>query len=225
MGVYNAKLLEINKEELLRYAGIKTRQKIDEKILEKVCEETKILIKPRGIWEIYNYNNENQTILSEEAIKLTGKLIGTHLKSSERVACMAVTIGEEITNEVTRRFEQGDYFFSLLLDAAGTATVEQVADEMEKQIRQEVVKEGCKMKWRYSPGYGDWSLDQQLEMFKLSKAAKIGMKLSEAKMLIPRKSITAIIGLTRNEICNEQKHKHNCENCNKNDCLARRNDN
>ena len=223
MPIYNAKLLEINKAELLRYAGLHKVKNIDEKILNEVCEEAKLLIKIRGIWKIYNYNCEKQKILSEPPVKIEGKSIENHLKLCEKVICVAVTIGEDITNEVTAHFNKGNYFFSILLDAAATTIVEQVADEMEKYIEPQILKEGYKMKWRFSPGYGDWSLNQQPDLFKLAGAEEIEMKLSESLMLIPRKSITAIIGLIKNNSYDKKNnHKSDCANCDKIECISRK---
>ena len=79
------------------------------------------------------------------------------------------------------------------------------------------------MRWRYSPGYGDWGLSQQKKFFQIIGAEKIGMSLSSAMMLIPRKSVTAIIGLEKisadgKNFANEKK---SCENCDKKNCPAR----
>ena len=82
------------------------------------------------------------------------------------------------------------------------------------------------MRWRFSPGYGDWPLEDQLDMIRLTEAYKIGLSLSTSLMLIPRKSITAIIGLYK-ETTSQAKEKTNhttkgCANCNKLDCPARK---
>ena len=221
MPIYNAKLLEINSAEVLRYAGLHKVREFDKKILNEACEEALLLIKIKGIWEIYNYDYENQTILSELPFKIEGKSIGNHLKNCDKVICIAVTIGEDITNEVSAQFEKGNYFFSVLLDAAATSAVEQAADAMEKYIEQQMSRDGYNM--RFSPGYGDWSLNQQPDLFRLSNAAEIGINLSETMMMIPRKSVTAVIGLIKKD---KQGKKHkavsDCQSCDKTDCSARR---
>ena len=224
MPIYNAKLTDIDVAETKRYAGLRKNISFDEKKIIEACEEAQILIEVQGNWEIYNYNYKNQTILSEIPVIIEGKSIGNHLKDCDKVVCMAVTVGEDIENEVTKKFQNGEYISSILLDAAATAAVEQAADAMEKAIEQNPLIRGYSMRWRFSPGYGDWSLEQQMELFRLSNAETIGIKLSSSLMMIPRKSITAIIGLINNktkEIKTEK--KNHCENCSSINCPNRQN--
>ena len=100
------------------------------------------------------------------------------------------------------------------MDAAATAAVEQAADELEKAIAREVAKESLKMRWRFSPGYGDWKLENQKKFFYVTGAPEIGISLTESLMLVPRKSVTAIIGLEKVFSDTKNiKHKKNCANC------------
>ena len=222
MPMYNAKLTNIDAAETKRYAGLRKNINFDEKKIFEACEEAQILIQVQGIWEIYNYNYKKQIILSEIPVIIEGNSIGAHLKHCDKVICMAVTVGEDIEIEVTKKFQNGEYINSILLDAAATAAVEQAADAMEKAIEHNPLTRGYSMRWRFSPGYGDWPLSQQLELFRLACAETIGIKLSSSMMMIPRKSITAIIGLEKKE--NKEmsiKTKHTCENCDKMDCINR----
>ena len=222
MPIYNAKLTSIDTVEMKRYAGLRKNINFDEKKIFEACEEAQILIDIQGIWEIYNYDYKNQIILSEMPVIIEGKSIGNHLKNCDKVICMAVTAGEEIEKEVTKKFQRGEYTSSILLDAAATAAVEQAADAMEKTIEQNPLIRGYSMRWRFSPGYGDWSLSQQTDLFRLSNAETIGIRLSSSMMMIPRKSITAIIGLIDNRNRDiKNKEKFSCENCNSVNCPNR----
>lgn len=222
MSIYNAQLLNIDPVETRRYAGLHKVKDFDDKSIINACEDAQLLIEIQGIWKIYNYDYKNQIILSEPNVIINGKSIGNHLSNCEKVICIAATVGEKIENEVTNRFNAGEYVSSILLDAAATTAVEQVADAMENAINQKVSREGYSMRWRFSPGYGDWSLDQQPDLFRLSGAAEIGIKLSSAMMMTPRKSITAIIGLFKKKIDNKKNNIiHNCLLCNKTDCSSR----
>ena len=140
----------------------------------------------------------------------------------EKIILLAATVGEAVESQVTKLFEDGEYSASVLLDAAATAAVEQIADAMEKTIRQKMTREGYTMRCRFSPGYGDWPLEQQPELIRLSRAEEIDIRLSAALMLIPRKSITAAIGLARNTKTSEPSHTpKGCASCDKRDCPSR----
>ena len=99
--------------------------------------------------------------------------------------------------------------------------VEQAADLMEKNFAAQFSKDGYKMRWRFSPGYGDWNLTEQEKFFKICGAEKIGLHLTSAMMLEPRKSVTAIIGLEKISTQKNFSIQKSCANCNKLDCSMR----
>ena len=255
MPIYNSPIFAIDAAEARRYAGL---QKADfsQQLIDEACMEAQLLIQPKGIWQLYDYedarqllhNTENplslpctiqpckdKTSTSNNCLALHGSSIGRHLTGCCKVIVMAATVGEAIEKQVTKSFEEGRYSFSVLLDAAATAAVEQVADAMEKTIHNEVKRLGLAMKWRFSPGYGDWPIQQQTEILNLAGGSDIGISLTESLMLMPRKSITAVIGLYYPDAvpnCNgSARHsgieaaasakKHDCRHCSKLDCPAR----
>ena len=223
MPIYNAPLLKIDVEETKRYAGLRKSESFDEKTISDICEDALLLLEVRGIWKIYNYDCEKNLVMSEPQFEVEGNSIVKHLSGCEKVACMAVTVGDKIERQVTEEFRKGGYVYSMILDAAATTAVEQAADELEKAIAAESAKEGYKMRWRYSPGYGDWSLTEQKKFFKITDAKEIGMRLSPAMMLMPRKSVTAIIGLEKVSVDKKiSDKKKTCEVCDKADCPARK---
>ena len=208
MPIYNARIVEVDAAETRRYAGLRKAENFGEKNIRDACAEALLLLNVRGVWEIYDYDDANHTVASEPPFTIVGNSIIKHLAGCEKVICMSATVGEEIEREVTKKFERGDYLASVLLDAAATAAVEQAADEMEKHFALTFAKDGFKLRWRFSPGYGDWNLTEQPKLFAAAGARQIGLNLSSAFMLEPRKSITAIIGLERatsKKICSPQK--------------------
>jgi cobalamin-dependent methionine synthase I len=48
---------------------------------------------------------------------------------------------------------------------------------------------------RYSPGYGDWNLDVQPEILATLDSGRIRLTSNISHILIPEKSVTAIIGI------------------------------
>ncbi len=218
--IYNAQILEIDAAETRRYAGLKKALNFGEKNIAEACAEALILLEVRGAWEIYDY--KNHVVKSEPPFTIAGNSIIKHLDGCEKVICMAATVGGEIEREINKKFERGEYLSSVLLDAAATAAIEQAADLMEKNFAAKFAKEGYKMRWRFSPGYGDWDLTAQEKLFKISGAEQIGMSLSSALMLEPRKSVTAIIGLEKISAQKKSSHKKDCSACDKADCPMRK---
>ena len=222
MPVYNTVLLDIDPKETRRYAGLRKAENFDEKLIEEACLEARLLANPRGIWQMYDYDAATQTVLSDPPFSIKGEVIGKHLEKSEKVIILSASVGDAIEEHVTQYFKDGRYAYSVLLDAAATAAVEQIADTMEKAIEPKVAKEGYSMRWRFSPGYGDWPLEQQPEMVRVAKSAQIGVNVSDASMLVPRKSITAIICLVPQNNETAPHTPNGCAACSKIDCPSRK---
>lgn len=129
-------------------------------------------------------------------MKLEGNAIKHHLANSSSVAVLAVTVGDEIEKQSDAHFKAGEYVKGLLLDAAATTSVEHLADQVDELIQKEASKNGEKTVWRFSPGYGDWPIYQQKQFCQLIQAEKIGVSVTDHSMLFPRKSVSAIIGLS-----------------------------
>ena len=216
--IYNAMLSSIDQAETKRYAGLH-QAVFDDKVIEKACLEAQLLAVPKGIWQIYDYDSCTHQI---ETAEILGSSIQRHLQSCTKAIILAVTIGEPIEAAITDYFKKGEYSYSLLLDAAATTAVEMAADCMEKAMQQVIAPQGYAMKTRFSPGYGDWDITFQPHMLRLAGASTIGMELTDSYMLMPRKSITAIIGLTPKHDAQTINSKHDCKNCNKIDCIARK---
>ena len=160
MPIFNPPYFEIDKSETKRYAGLK-KSEFKEEIINEACELARLIINPTGIWNMYDYDNKTQTIETEPKFSLQGSSIEKHLKECEKVILLAATLGIEVEEKITSLFEEGKYGLSIILDAAATAAIEQSADLMEKAIGDQVNRMGYKMKWRFSPGYGDWPIQQQ----------------------------------------------------------------
>lgn len=221
MPIYNAQILTIDAAETRRYADLRKAKDFGEQNILDACAEALLLIDIRGSWEVYNYDSANHLIASKPPVAIEGKSIIKHLDGCEKVICMAVTVGFDIEREITKKFERGEYLASVLLDAAATTAVEQAADAMEKHFAAMFAKDGFKLRWRFSPGYGDWNLTAQEKLFTIAGAEQIGMSLSSAMMLEPRKSVTAIIGLYKG-LGTRDKGLAHCAACDKHDCLLRK---
>ena len=219
MPIYRPALSGVDAKETRRYAGL-ARAEFDEAAILKACEECALLAAPRVHWELYDYDCKANVVCAEPPLILEGNSIRKHLAGAERTVFLAATIGEAVEEAVTRHFDEGDYAHSVLLDAAATAAVEQTCDACETMLRPQFAKEGYTMRWRFSPGYGDWDIHVQPELLRLTQAESIGVSLTESMMLCPRKSVTAVIGLVRGENGDKELPK-GCAICPKLDCPSR----
>ncbi len=164
MPIYQPPLLTIDPKETRRYAGLMKAKDFSEDLILEACQDARLLAEPKGIWELYDYDCQSQRVEASPPFIIEGQKIGRHLSGCDKVILLSATVGETIENEVTQRFQNGRYAESVLLDAAATTAVEQVADGMEKMLGPKMAAQGYQMRWRFSPGYGDWPLSQQPEV-------------------------------------------------------------
>ena len=211
MPFYNGTLFHIDQKEMMRYAGLSPRAKdFPQDAIENAKQEALALADPKGIWQILSYDPEQGILQGPSPLTLEGRAIRRHLSSSYTVAVLAVTVGDDIEKASAAHFKEGNYVQGLLLDAAATAATEQLADQVDGLIQKEAAKNGQKTTWRFSPGYGDWPVTQQNDFCRLIETEKIGLTVTDHSMLFPRKSVTAIIGLSA---CTQKPAPVKCRAC------------
>ena len=103
---------------------------------------------------------------------------------------VAVTLGIEI-DRIISRLSKTSRAEAFIFDAVASAVIEAAADVMEDEIT-----EGYKTSPRFSPGYGDFSLDCQGALLDLLGApVYLGITLTETGLMSPIKTVTAVIGI------------------------------
>ena len=220
MPIYAPRLSAVDAKETRRYAGL-AKAVFDEAAIAAACEEALLLAAPRARWEVFAYDCETGTVAANPDFVIEGDVVRKHLAGASRVVFLAATVGDAVEEAVTRHFDEGRYAHSVLLDAAATAAVEQVCDACEAMLRPHFAKEGYTMRWRFSPGYGDWDIHAQPELLRLTQAASLGVSLTESMMLRPRKSVTAVIGLLRVSAGEKKDAPKSCAICPTRDCPFR----
>ena len=63
-------------------------------------------------------------------------------------------------------------------------------------MKKEYEKDDLYLRPRFSPGYGDLKLEHQKDWFRLLDISRqIGIELTDSLLMVPTKSVTAIIGI------------------------------
>jgi len=212
----------IDKNEVLRYLGYKG-QKIDinlKNLLEESINELDMICKEKYISDIFDMERQADYIaVTDTTLCLHGKDIKKHLKHSEKCVLMAATLGLEVDKHIAM-YSRTHLTKGIILDACASAAVEGLCDCAKQEIKKQAKSMGYELTSRYSPGYGDFSICVQKDILEILKAYKrIGLTVNENHIMIPRKSVTAVIGLKKGK-CAQKKDK--CSRCDNYDCLYRK---
>ena len=203
----------ISKSEVLRYAGHRG-QAIDDRIsalVDAAISSCHRLARPKHIYRVFAIAQRASGLgLADTDTVLTGNDIAMHLRGAQQVALIAATLGVEIDNEI-RRLEHTDITASLMLDAAATEGIEKYMNLVEETLRLEAEKDMLTLGTRFSPGYGDLPLTLQHDMLRLlDTSRRIGLTCLDSAIMLPRKSVTALVGLFFEP---QQPRRSKCEAC------------
>ena len=154
------------------------------------------VVRPLFRYAVFNLETKNAyPVFVDAAINLAGQDICRHLDGAKKAVVLAVTLGAAFDAYLLRK-EKISMTEAVIADAVGSSLAESVADYCTELIAKELRKENLYINYRYSPGYGDFPLSCQKDIINaLSCDSKIGLTVSETYLLLPRKSITAVIGV------------------------------
>ena len=213
----------LDQNEILRYLGYKDSGVTEQiqKLLDRCEKETLQLIQPKFVYQRFPIEKLSDGIhVAGTPLILKGKDIAEHLKNCEEVFLMGATVGMALDRWI-RRYMISEPDAGVVLDSCGIQAVEQISDLAEREMEAIVSEEGLHLTWRFSPGYGDLPLETQQDLVRvLDLPKRIGVSLSESFLMIPSKSVTAILGIqdTKKDV-----RENKCDFCNnKERCLFRK---
>ncbi|MGO4988602.1 methionine synthase [Gallicola sp. Sow4_E12] len=215
----NIEVKNINRNEVLKYLnyqGSEIPPEIDALIdasLDEVSEKSTA----KYTYSVFELEG---TALKGTNFTLPGEDIKVLLKDCKSVILMGATLGLSI-DRLIHMTEFRDLSKSIVLDSCASAAIEAVCNEINKDLIVEYRKKGFYLTDRFSPGYGDMPLSFQRDFSKILNLSKnIGVNLSSTDLMIPRKSVTAIIGIADKP---QKKRSAGCENCRMfKDCIYRK---
>ena len=190
-------------------------------LVDDYIENYHDLIAPSYSYTIRNIESvEGNRIDIGDSIMLESRKLARLLERCNMVAVFALTIGNYLEDMVAYLAEKGLILQATVLDAIGSGTAEKLAAQVEGKVRINAGLEGQVISRRFSPGYCDWDVSQQGLIFRALEDNITGIKLTESMLMIPRKSVSGIIGigLPGNEI----EEYNPCVTCLKKDCPGRR---
>lgn len=206
----------MNKSEILRYLGHHGQEvspQLDQMIdhLAELCRST---ARPRSIWAAFECRTgEGGISLEPGGLLLPGTGIARHLAGATQAVLLTATLGLEI-DRLIKSLTHRSMTEAVILGAAATEYMEQVCDQAQEEIAARFMPRGLHVRrGRYSPGYGDLPLDLQPRLLGMLDAhRKLGVTCTPDHVMIPSKTVTAIIGLSPQPP--EQKTHENCALCN-----------
>ncbi len=180
----------VRRTEMLRYARCGDGVGV-EKEAEQAQRLVDDLIRPAAAAVVFDIKRNGEKIFVADT-ELEGKSIKKLLAPCNKCVVMAITVGFELDMKIAA-LGSSSPALSLLADAAASSAVEDACDACCESIESEL---GVKLTPRFSPGYGDLSMNIQPALLTLTNARRdLGLTVGSGCMLSPIKSVTAIAGI------------------------------
>ena len=208
----DARELELDYSEVYRYLGY--RKGIPEgevkEVVERCVGELVAQAELRSVARRFRIGD----------MELESRALARNMRGCDEAYLMAATIGFAMDRLAARASAIGRMSRAVIYQAAGAMLIESYCDALNRKLKEEAAAEGKFLRPRFSPGYGDLPLAIQPELFRVLEVQKnTGITLTESLLMMPTKSVTALIGVsTEDSHCLIQ----GCESCGKRDCSFRR---
>ena len=183
--------LAVDRQEVLRYLGVK---QADEGTLSLIiqCEKEAFEAScPKAVYIEADITVDENTV-DFGFMRVNSKNLATNLSGCYKAYLFCATLGIGMD----RRFERQSRISptkAMVLSAVGSSLVESFCDYVNEKIVGDMISRP-----RFSCGYGDFCLEHQKDILKALEADKrLGVCLTESCMMVPVKTVTAVIGIRR----------------------------
>ncbi len=204
-----ARLTGVRRQEMLRYLHYRGEKLTDTMEADLTrCEEMVLATaRPRAVWRLFPC--ERCGADSANGFAPEGESIRQLLSGCHSLILFAATLGSEI-DLLIQRTQHRNIGDALMIDAASSAAIENVCDNLCADLAELMAPDS--LTDRFSPGYGDFPLGQQADFFRvLDIPRKIGVTLTDSGLMIPQKTVTALIGVSKQP---QTKRRRDCGSCN-----------
>ena len=226
-------IISLNKKEALRYFRVQPGDVQAEAAIDRVYEKLRNELQPRYTVKEFGCcvcaegdSNVPSVVVLDNGTVFRSKALARYVGRATELFLFGATLGSRV-DVALRRMSLTSVAEAGAGQAVAAALIETYCDDCCNELQKQLPS-NKKLKWRFSPGYGDWPLEEQKILFSvLDCAHTIGLTLTESCMMAPIKSVTAVIAVEDVSI-NDVNLKNNLEdtkektflknfNCNQND--------
>ncbi len=207
--------ISIDKKEVLRYAYSTGAEEDFSSILDDCIKEAKEALEPKLILKRVPIKVLSDAVHFPDFC-VSSKSLAKNMCFCEEAFIFAITLGFKTERLISKnRLDMGRLVF---INAALTAFTESLLNDFFSELKGKLSEENKFIRPRFSPGYGDFNLEHQKDIFSsLNLTKTLGMALTENLFMLPSKSVTGVSGISsKNENCLSE----GCEICKKRDTCS-----
>jgi hypothetical protein len=161
----------------------------------QALEKAIVLLAPQVLYERLSVKEvRHEQVHLQGGEHLQGGRLAQHLGGARELAVVLCTIGDAL-EAYTSEIAKENIVYGLALDGVGSASVEALANAVCASFEAEARESGLQASIPLSPGMVGWPVEHgQPQIFDLLDPAEIGVQLTANMLMIPRKSLTFVLG-------------------------------
>lgn len=209
--------VEPEKREILRRLGIKGNATPHARVLaavDEILDEVirSKLLQPRLVFEIYPIKDAaKENLILEDDVTFHGSLISSRFAQAKELAVVVCTIGAILEEKTAAYFSQKKQLYGLILDAIGSSAIDCLRRQSHQLMSTEADARGYVASSPIGPGIATFPMNEQFTLFSLVDAGKIGVSLTSAAMMSPKKSLSMIFGFgVKMPVCTDDERCRKC---------------
>ncbi|MBQ7760874.1 MAG: Vitamin B12 dependent methionine synthase activation subunit [Clostridia bacterium] len=185
----DSRQLTISKKEVLRYLGVKESNDQLDDLIEKAIDSVHSTVSLKA-----SYIRVPILVEGEEVDfgfdKVKSQSLAKNLKECKEAFVFVASLGVLNDKAIEKNFKL-DRLNGAIFDCVSTTLIESFCDYINEYFGEKNV-----LRPRFSPGYGDFSIEHQRSILSVLDAYKnVGITLTDSLMMIPSKSVTAVVGI------------------------------
>lgn len=181
-------------------------------LVDKVLEEAYQLARIEAVCKVFAISKTtNEQMILEGGQALTSSLLVKLAGPARSILLIICTMGRAIDQRIEHYYRNGLSAHAYFLDVAGTCIIEAASRKLVKQIKSQVKSRDLETTIPLGPGHSYWNnLHDQRIIYELLKPEKIGITILPSGIMLPKKSLSMVIGIGRELPPSKENHCYYC---------------
>lgn len=184
---FDAAETDVPLTDALKYMGVKGDAPEITSLAEIMLPQLRSVSSPKACYAEYPVVRDGETVKIGSIVS-NSIALRKNLSGCDRAVIFAATVGVGV-DRLLSTYSRTEPSKAVIISALGSAMIESICDEV-------CCRFGKCIRPRFSPGYGGFDLSAQREIADILETEKrIGLYITDSMMMIPEKSVTAVVGI------------------------------
>lgn len=182
---------------LQKYRQLETVPQAVKDVARRMASMAETLVEPQGwTWRgsISRVDSDGSVLVGAH-LRFQSRTLARALQSAAEGVIVLLTIGPKLERRAHELVGEEQFVEGLLLDTAGWAAIDALIKDVRRRLAAEARARGFRLTGRMAPGFADWGLEQQDILFSAFDGVDLSVRLTETRVMLPRKSVSGLYGL------------------------------